>query len=233
MLTAAHCIDSSKNGGIYFVPGDAPDLTKSNFKRIKASSAFHLGLTFDDFDDEVAVEDRVNDIAVIVFPAETAPAVTGIAPTRPALLQRVTMVGYGATQLVDEDIENVIPRKREGSNVVRRSTGNGFSDLLVEVGFVSAEQSADGARDGSTAMASKGDSGGPILVDGAIAGIASRAGAGGSSPTLYFASYASPLSQEAQSLFSRARKAGAVIPKPGESPRPLVKAAALPSSKCP
>ena len=51
------------------------------------------------------------------------------------------------------------------------------------------------------------------------------------SDVLYFASYVSPLSTEAKSLFEAARKGGAVIPEPGVVPEmpPVPPSEALPS----
>jgi hypothetical protein len=232
MITSAHCVDASENGGVIFVPGEAPNLSNPNFKSVSALKVFHLGLTHEDFvDGDSSVEVRAKDLAVVVFPEGTAPGVAGLAAARPAPGSRVTMVGYGSTQWVDAVGTSTTPRKRVGTNLVQSVSGEGFSDLFVDVGFVSAEESDAKAVDGSAAMASRGDSGGPILMNGMIAGVASQAGATGDSPMLYFASYVSPLSPEATNLFEAARKGGAVIPEPGVAPMMPVPPTELPEQK--
>ena len=80
MITSAHCVDSSENGGVIFVPGDAPNLSTPNFKSVSAIKVFHLGLTHENFaDGDSSVEVRASDLAVVVFPEGTAPAVAGLA----------------------------------------------------------------------------------------------------------------------------------------------------------
>jgi hypothetical protein len=223
MITAAHCIDNTENGNAYYVPGIRPSLSDGSATFIKAEKVFHLDKTSEDFasQSQSAFDEIIyKDIAVLVFPDVTAPAVAGIAATNPQADEEVTLVGYGATKTVDimtaADSDN---GRRMGQSLIADSMpATPDDDRLIFIGGFTSEESE--AVLGEKSLVSKGDSGGPILHDGKLAGVLSSASVTAEDPPKYYGIYNSLLSAEVQELFDRARAGGAVIPEPGEETVP-------------
>lgn len=220
MITAAHCVNTSENGGIIYIPGAKPNFQDPNLVYVEALKVVHLGKTSDDFvaSDSPSAELRLSDLAVVIFPPATAPAVVGLTSRRPGADDVVTMVGYGLTQLIDQiDDTPHDPSRVVGTNKIEDAPNDpAFEPSQLHLGFVTEAESVD--ADGAAAMVSKGDSGGPILLDGALAGIASQAGATVSSPVVYHGVYNDAIGAKALELYAAARAEGAVIPEPGDEP---------------
>jgi hypothetical protein len=110
---------------------------------------------------------------VIDFPADSAPAVSSVATRAPAAGQTLTIVGYGNNvngfDNFGEQTGSGAGTKRAGTNRVDSVSG-GFINFngLPEADGVSTE--------GSLVSSGSGDSGGPLFVDGKLAGITSGGG---------------------------------------------------------
>jgi Trypsin len=217
LITAAHCINSQPNGGIYYFPGSKPNLQAPTSPAIKATKAFHLGKTIEYFEGlNGNIQPALDDLAIVVFPEGTAPAAVGLVGAKPPLEETVTMIGFGSTHVVGSpNLSNYTIARRIGTNKIKLAPN--FQDFHPEqilVGYIS-EQASQNAN-GALSLASNGDSGGPILAGGLIAGIASTASFYPTTPALHFASYNSVNGPEAIQLIAQARQGGASIPEFGE-----------------
>jgi secreted trypsin-like serine protease len=113
------------------------------------------------------------DLSVIDFPANSAPATSALIRQPPRTGDTLTIVGYGNNESsLDANGEQTgsgAGTKRVGTNKVGSVTG-GFINFVGLAG-------ADGVTAaGSFVSSGSGDSGGPLFVNGAIAGITSGGG---------------------------------------------------------
>lgn len=128
------------------------------------------------------------DLGLVTFEPGVAQAVSEIAPQRAKVGDRLEIVGYGlnqATNLKDPSSAGV---KRTGTNKV----------VSLSQGFIQFDGANNTSKaDGTNSSASSGDSGGPLFIDGKVAGVTSGGGWGGFFKTrsLYIDLY-SPQSQE-------------------------------------
>lgn len=121
------------------------------------------------------------DLSVIKFPKGTAKAVSPLATVKPKVNDQFVIVGFGLNQskaLWDSSTAGV---KRVGANFVQAVTG-GF----IQFKGLSSTTTADGTE----SSASSGDSGGPLFINGKLAGITSGGAAdwfgfGSKSTSLY------------------------------------------------
>lgn len=121
------------------------------------------------------------DLSLLTFPKGVSKAVSEFATAKPKVSDPFTIVGYGLNQsknLFDGSSAGV---KRIGTNTV----------AAIWDGFIQFKgQSATTTADGTKSSASGGDSGGPLFINGKLAGITSGGGAdwfglGSSSTSLY------------------------------------------------
>jgi len=113
------------------------------------------------------------DVSVIDFPANSAPAISTVATRAPSAGQTLTIVGYGNNINSFDDFGQLTGSgagtKRAGTNRVGSVSG----------GFINFNglPEADGVTTQGTLVSSgSGDSGGPLFVDGRLAGITSGGG---------------------------------------------------------
>jgi hypothetical protein len=219
MITAAHCVPPDSSPGVVYLPVTSQLLDMS---RVSADAVVGTGVRAkrvfrNDYPTTLINDTRLTrkDLAVVVFPDGTAPAMLDIAAEAGAAGDEVTLVGFGITHLDEERRdEDLTARKRVGHNVlVENEVTRSHEDAYFLAG--SAENGGDSAH----AIASHGDSGGPLLLGGRLLGVASSAGPAEGELDRFFEgdainTYASVTSQEAATLFAKARKGGAVIPKP-------------------
>ena len=142
LLTAAHCLGHDKSGSLLF--GDTPSI-----------AAYFTGAV----GEEAAL--KPTDLAIVLFPPETAPAIQPLASTAAAAGDAVTLVGYGRSIARRSETSG---DKRFGTNRLEKIEG-GFLQLT---GVAAATA---GVAPGERAASAKGDSGGPLLIDGAIVGV--------------------------------------------------------------
>lgn len=137
MLTASHCAE------------EHPVITLSERGNIKSIAVYQYPL------DIVSGVIDANDIAVIVFPNDTAKKFATFAARAPKKDDHVTLVGYGScTEFLGPDDTR---GRCSGTNVIK-SIGSDSRIVTAATGGV---------------VVSKGDSGGPLFIDGnQIAGVA-------------------------------------------------------------
>ncbi len=215
VMTAAHCIDSSANGGVSYVPGAKIDFDSSQKPSgmVAAQAAFAVGPVGEAIDaqDPTSV---AQDVAILIFPKGLTRSYLGIEAQRPAPGTKVDLVAYGLTSYPDAELDpQYDASKHKGSTQVIA----GDEEVNIYVGGYSKTEAQ--AAGSSKAVNNSGDSGGPLLVNGSIAGTLSVGGVDTmqASP-IYFAAYVDinrPLIRE---LIGRANAAGAGIPDAGTNP---------------
>jgi trypsin len=145
VLTAAHCL---------------VDFDRAGDLRLKGKNTPAKALYYNDAYDPDDVTTWSFDQGVVVFPAGTAPATLGFAARAPAKGDTVTIAGYGQTDL-EKGSGNGLGTLRYGTNVI----DDLFDGLITYWAPIEATTS-----DGENAGSSYGDSGGPLLVGGKLAG---------------------------------------------------------------
>ena len=166
IVTAGHCVEglseiSPKLVVVQYKNGVANGVRALSFKRNPMYS----------MRDQNGV--NPHDLAVVTFPAGTAPAVATIAAATPAVESPLTIVGYGNNRNFmspDGQFEGSgAGEKRFGKNVLARNT-DGF------LTFIGVPESASGVEEGDLVASGSGDSGGPMFVDGKLVGVTSGGG---------------------------------------------------------
>ena len=172
IVTAAHCIyDNLQDGGkaiksVAFVKrnGDGSNSRIYATGRIYRPEYTHQ---------EQAVNGR--DVAVITFPANSAPAITPLYKKTPVIGTVFTIVGYGLNDYHysadGTQIGTGSGTKRKGQNEVRSVSSDG---LISFYGVSSA--TAVNFEAGLNVASGSGDSGGPLLINGSLAAVTSGGG---------------------------------------------------------
>ncbi|MBF0443919.1 MAG: trypsin-like serine protease [Oligoflexales bacterium] len=176
VLTAAHCTMQGKeidktsgkvNHTIYWAEVVA-DGEKRKAEKIAASTAIYRNPLWD----EEFKKQQVNkyDLAIVEFPPGTAKATARISSQKVKEGDTLTIVGYGL---------NYVPKSKteidKTSAGVKRMGTNKVSNLYRGFIYFSGATETTTA-DGTTVNASMGDSGGPLFIDGNLAGITSGGG---------------------------------------------------------
>lgn len=165
LITAAHCVEGldSQQPKLAYVKEVNGELSLAavaqNFVR-------HPEYNF---------ADGVNpkDVAVVNFPANSAPAVSKIAAATPALDETLTIVGFGNNENFIDDAGRQTGSgagyKRVGTNTVLNVTDG-------MIGFVGVGGKTEGVVEGELVSSGSGDSGGPLFVKDELAGVTSGGG---------------------------------------------------------
>ena len=192
MITAAHCVDDSDTGNIQAMMDRCDENRTDSIKSLKV---WHHGKTKSDFQDGFIDSELANiDVAVLKFPDGTASHFSSVHQGDfPSTEEALVSVGFGSTSpftsAFDGNFENIT--KIQGSAILDVEPNESSKSLVAKVNKTPNQLT-------------KGDSGGPLLDNGQILGIASL----GSSSVSYWSSLRSA---ENQALLKRAVAEGAVI----------------------
>lgn len=110
------------------------------------------------------------DLGVVEFAPGVSKAVSQLAAGAPAVGESLTIVGYGLNQTTNMNDPASAGVKRVGVNKVA-SLADGF------IQFTGANKTSNG--NGTNSSAASGDSGGPLFINGKVAGVTSGGGFGG------------------------------------------------------
>ncbi|MEN9834269.1 MAG: hypothetical protein RL011_462 [Pseudomonadota bacterium] len=220
VITAAHCIDSSSNGGLSIVPGDRLDFSRNPLtgatKALRAFTLGSIGSTGNTGSSEVVGKDT----AILLFPSGIAKGYSEIATGKPSVGTKAASVGYGLQDYFDDETagEGYDASKHFGSiDVV-----NSGDELNIYVGDYTAAESERVL--GAKVVDSMGDSGGPLFVNGKITGTLSVGGArerATDGESAYFSVFVDINSANTRKLIQIANAGGANIPPPGTAPTNL------------
>lgn len=182
LITAAHCLGTNPDGNM-------------KYNNIRPLQVFHHGAT-----GESASTTGSNDQAIILFPEGTAPAQGRLANRAPRIGDAIVIAGYGQVDFVNNSAPD--GQKRFGSNTISDITdGNALIHYQSPVQI-------NGLQPGQLAMSGRGDSGGPLFLDGGIIATTSNGGVSGNQVV---ESDVSVFSAAALELLERATAGGAVI----------------------
>lgn len=228
MITAAHCITAGALTELVYLKGNAISTgetiqeaekivatgVKPSKVIVNADELLHGNLQNDLIEMNVAYKD----MAILIFDKDVAPATTKILDRLPSNKEDAVIVGFGATASsvrTAEAGEKSIKRVGKNHVVVRDELKEAFPDLLIMFGRGETEDTSGKATD---SLSGAGDSGGPIFVDGALAGVVSNGAASAEVQDLSeqlgedadnMTVYASLNSTFAKALLDKAKKAGA------------------------
>ncbi len=228
MITAAHCITAGSETELVFLKGnsvstgetiqDAEKIVATGVKPTKviinAEELKHGNLENDLIEMNIAYKD----MAILIFASDVAPATTKILNRHPTNKEAAVIVGFGATSSAvrtAEAGEKSIKRVGKNHVVVRDELNEAFPDLLIMFGRGDTKDASGKAID---SLSGAGDSGGPIFIDGALAGVVSNGADSAEVKNLAeqvgenadnMTVYAALDSAFAKALLDKAKKAGA------------------------
>ncbi len=164
LITAGHCVEGLDfaDPAMYYVTQSGSSykaIAKARSIRKNPSYSIDLGVS-------------PYDVSVVDFAPNTAPATVAIASTSPRSGDTFTIVGYGNNEnfLSGGELSGSgAGVKRAGSNRISSVSG-GF------INFVGVPGRRSGTSAGQLVSSGSGDSGGPLYVNGRLAGITSGGG---------------------------------------------------------
>jgi len=180
MITAAHCVPEKSGETLTYIPGNEVNLGQTTSESEAVLRTGTEALTYirgnikTEEGDRISTIESVKDLAIVIFPDNTAPDVMKVRKNNIAGGESVRIVGFGDT-LINDPKSNSIRTKRLGRNQVVKNANlkSQLPDLWI-LGGKGSGQVTDGSADYS--LAAQGDSGGPLIYDDSIVGIASAAG---------------------------------------------------------
>lgn len=206
-ISAGHCVEgtSERSPALYLVEQTMVNGRPQMRPLAKAQRWFRDA----GYDINVGVSPL--DLAVITFPANSAPATSDIALMDPQIDDELTIVGYGNNRnFIDASGQlsgSGAGKKRIGTNVV----GNVSEDGLIQ--FIGVPESLADVGAGNYALSGSGDSGGPLFIKGRLVGVTSGGGVGETEEgqQFYISDYVNLRSESSQALLKKALKAGTVF----------------------
>lgn len=165
VITAAHCIPNGENPHrkISYITGDNVRGFEVVAPAIKVTIHPQYGEAKDSSQDP-------HDIAIVQFPIGSAPDESRLSNITPRPEDEATVVGFGSDKL-DGDLAGTL--QGEGAGIKRFGTNRNLkieNGLFVAKGLTSSEESIGSGR---WVSAGKGDSGGPLFINGHLVGISS------------------------------------------------------------
>ncbi len=172
VVTAAHCIYDNINDSGHAIKSVAFVKRKVDGSKVTIDSTDRIYRPEYTHQDQ-AVNGR--DVAVITFPKGSAPAISPLYKKTPAIGTLFTIVGFGLNEYHfsadGTQTGTGSGKKRKGQNEVKTLSDDGL------IGFSGLATATDSVVEAGFNVASgSGDSGGPLLIDGSIAGVTSGGG---------------------------------------------------------
>jgi hypothetical protein len=181
MFTAAHCLDAKEPKKVAYLNTSTVDVEKIETYSVAAAIdvlwAGDLGLG--DEPPQKGTAGELLDFAIIIFPDHTAPAIAAIYDGTPPDGSRGVLVGYGKVngagtpQSELEGKTQQVIKKRVGVN--KHVLAEPFEDAPYTGALTIVGQAINGEPNHPDlgSLVGQGDSGGPMFIDGKIAGVAS------------------------------------------------------------
>ncbi len=203
VVSAAHCVEgtSASNPSLYlvkvtYVDGEAQLSAVAKAQRWVRPANYN-------FDDGV----NKLDVSVISFPANSAPAVSALAAVPTKAGDSLTIVGYGNNRNFIDDSGQFT-----GSGAGKKRVGTNQVGAVVDgmIQFIGTPSAGSDFEPGSLVLSGSGDSGGPLFVNGRLAGVTSGGGVGKTSDgeEVYISQYVDLKSADSQALLKKALKPG-------------------------
>ena len=227
MITASHCVWDTASGDIIFVPGTGDLFTmKSGQEALTqgiASTQVIIGSPIKTIGNPRTankLSEGVRDIAILIFPPNTAPAYISLLERTIDVDDDLTLVGYGDTNTpgASTELKNPVDaRRRKGSNRLSRMDAELRSQFSVDYYIVDGDSTSSGEQDTGRAVVGHGDSGGPLLIGETLGGVAVltlttpeevKSYVNGATGIGFYASLHSTFAQQ---LLQRSEEAGAKI----------------------
>jgi hypothetical protein len=202
-VSAAHCVEgtSERNPAVYLIE------QKMVAGRLQMRAVAKAQRWFRDANYDINDGVGPLDVAVINFPADTAPGTSELAVEDPQVGDELTIVGYGNNRnYVDTYGElsgSGAGKKRKGNNKV----GNVTDDGMIQ--FLGLPEAVSEVEAGIYSLSGSGDSGGPLFINGRLAGVTSGGGFGETrdGDQVFISQYVSLRSKTSQALLKKALKA--------------------------
>lgn len=182
MITASHCVWETPSGDSTFIAGtgdifsikSGQDALKQGIKSTQVIIGSPVK-TIGKPNSENKLSEGVRDIAILIFPPNTAPAYISVLERKIHADDDLTLVGYGDINTPgasDEFKNQVDARRRKGSNRLSQMDTELRSQFSPDYYIVDGDSTSDGNQDTGRAVIGHGDSGGPLLVGDTIGGVA-------------------------------------------------------------
>lgn len=186
MITAAHCVaGKSKDGNLAYVQNPPKKVTSNSVANMYGKGVKPLKIfvadkakALDGNKEIKPISGAAKDLAILIFPDETAPETTAVLRREATAKETVTIVGYGMTEWKDPK-EEESPKtdffKRVGTNKLLILDNTWTEELVRDFGddfyIVGGPATSDGKTQTKTALGAPGDSGGPLLVNETVVGV--------------------------------------------------------------
>ena len=182
MITASHCVWNTESGDAVYIPGTGDVLTvksstvafERGIKSIKAIIGSPIK-TIGGINTDKKMLEGIRDIAVLIFPPNTAPAYTSLLERSINPNDQLTLVGYGDIKTPVKNAPaktSIDARRRKGSNRLAQIDPALKSQFGEDYYIVAGDSVSDGVTDNDKAIVGHGDSGGPMLVGDTLGGVA-------------------------------------------------------------
>jgi secreted trypsin-like serine protease len=206
-ISAGHCVEGTneRSPALYLVEQTMVN-GRPQMRSLAKAQRWFRDATYD-------INEGVSplDLAVITFPANSAPATSAIARIDPQVDDELTIVGYGNNRNFVDSLGQLsgsgAGKKRVGTNFV----GNVSEDGMIQ--FIGVPESFMDVGAGNYALSGSGDSGGPLFIKGRLVGVTSGGGVGETKEgqRFYTSQYVNLRSESSQALLKKALKAGTVF----------------------
>lgn len=185
LLTASHCLaaDSSgnlvENGGISYVPGyNITNAAESWGSRIQAKKALinAQAKSLLSSKSSILLSQSVYDLGILIFADNTAPATSPVLARGAKEGEEVLVLGYGQTSSDPSDVSTQLARRYGYNTAIVTSPLP--ENIAMPAGLIAVKgrsttdfTAADNCTVSHDSQTAYGDSGGPLLVGGQVAGI--------------------------------------------------------------